>query len=262
MNINRYQILCLAPLLFASMQSFSAAYQRCSESQQESLAEKFNLLTHQFDHLDAQTFKSCIILNNQKNIQPLAISQPISYQDYNDMEHDLNLYIIDSNKNKILNKYKDPISHTTDAERYDGVKIHSAKFSTLNNTHVVGIETGISHEGGFTYSHDNLSLFKINANYSIQPIFSGVGTHDYGYLRGGSCISQNSASIQRIFILSKNTTNGLQDIILKETKKLNETNDQTCKSVERQFKQQQIIKFNGQKYKLEHDRLLGIDDIF
>ena len=60
-------------------------------------------------------------------------------------------------------------------------------------------------------------------------------------------------------MLSNKTTHGLQDIVLKEIKDQTKTNYQTCKSVKKQYKQQQTIKFNGQEYKLQHNDLLGID---
>lgn len=246
--------------LLCTMQSHAAeTYQRCSEQQQEQIIQKFKLLTHKFDQTDVKTYKSCINLDQQQKIQLIAISQPIAYQDYNDMEHDLNLYLIDSSSNKILQRYKDPSSHITDAERYDGVKLHTTKFSTLTNTHVVGVETGSSHEGGFSYRHNNLALFKIDSKQPIKEIFSGIGTDDSGYVNA-SCGQDNpSSEVKRILVLSNQLSNGLQNIVLKEQKNQIIGNENTCKVKRNTFKQQQTLKFNGKEYKLQHHNLLGID---
>lgn len=259
MIMKKYPILFCAPFLLFSINSFADTYQRCSEQQQDQITQKFKLLSHKFDNTEAQTFISCLNLDTVQNIQLIAVSQPIAYQARDEIEHDLNLYLIDSSKNKMLQRYKDPMTYTSDADHFDGVKLDINRFSTLPNTHVVGVETGSSHEGGFTYRYNNLALLKIDPKQPIKEIFSGIGTDDSGYERIGTCTDNTNSHVKRILILSKNLSHGLQDIIMKETKDQTKTDYRNCKSVKRQYKQQQVIKFNGKEYKLQHDRLLGID---
>jgi len=254
------QIVLNAALLLITGNSFAAPYQACSEQLQDSLIQKFKLTNPSFAKTEAKTYKSCINLDSTQRIQLVAISQPINYKSYDDMEHDLNLYLIDSSHHKILQKYKAPETFYSDADHYDGAKLHNTRFSTLPNTDVIGLETSSSHEGGFTYSHNNLALFKVNPRQPIKQVFAGIGTNDSGYERIGNCIGNNTNSdVRRILVLSNKTTHGLQDIVLKEIKDQTKTNYQTCKSVKKQYKQQQTIKFNGQEYKLQHNDLLGID---
>ncbi|MCF0264130.1 hypothetical protein KW868_06550 [Acinetobacter guillouiae] len=258
--MKRLQIVLNTALLLIAGNSFAVPYQRCSGQQQQQLIQQFKLVNQRFANTEAKTYQSCIHLDNQQKIQLIAISQPIAYKSYDDMEHDLNLYLIDSSQHKILQKYKAPETFYSDADHYDGAKLHSTRFSTLPNTDVVGLETSSSHEGGFTYSHNNLALFKVNPRQPIKQVFAGIGTNNSGYERIGNCVGNNTSSdVRRILVLSNKTTHGLQDIVLKETKDQTKTNYKTCTSVKKQYKQQQTIKFNGQVYKLQHNDLLGID---
>ncbi len=257
--MKKYSILLCIPFLLISINSFADTYQRCSEQQQNQIIQTFKLLTHKFDNTEAQTFISCLNLDNGQNTQLIAISQPIAYQARDEIEHNLNLYLIDSSKNKILQRYKDPMTYTSDADHFDGVKLDINRFSTLPNTHVVGVETGSSHEGGFTYRYNNLALFKIDPKQPIKEIFSGVGTNDSGYVNA-SCGRDNPFSeVKRIFVLSNQLSHGLQNIVLKEQKNQIIGNENTCKVKRNTFKQQQILKFDGKQYKLQHENLLGID---
>lgn len=262
-KLNTQQIILSTALFLIAGQVFSAPYTRCSEQQQIQLVQKFKLDKNHFNNPDAATFLSCINIDTEKNLQLLAISQPIVFQQIDDMEHDLNMYLIDSKQNKILQHYKDPNTYISDADHFDGIKLDINRFSTLNNINIIALETAHSHSGGFTYGHNNLTLFKIDPKQAIKAIFDGIGTHDYGSEGVGTCngaISENTNSeVKRILVLSNTTTHGLQDITLKETKDQTITNYKTCKSIKKQYKQQQSIKFNGKEYKLQHQRLLGID---
>lgn len=246
-------------ILICSTQTFAETYQRCSEQKQEQLIQKLKLMNHKFDNTEAQTFISCLNIDNLQTTQLIAVSQPISYQAYDEIEYELNLYLIDSLKNKILQSYKDPMTYTSDADHFDGVKLDINHFSTLPNTHVIGVETSSSHEGGFTYSRNNLALFKIDPEQSIKEIFSGVGTNESGYVNA-SCGQDNPFSeVKRIFVLSNQISHGLQNIILKEQKNQIIGNENTCKVKRNTFRQQQILKFNGKEYQLQHKKLLSID---
>ena len=254
------QILLNTALVLIAGNSFATPYQSCSERLQTSLIQQFKLVNHQFSNSVAKTYKSCINLDPEQKIQLLAISQPIAFTSYDDMEHDLNLYLIDSTQGKILQKYKAPETFYSDADHYDGAKLHNTRFSTLPNIDVIGLETSSSHQGGFTYSHNNLALFKVEPKQPIKQVFAGIDTNESGYERIGNCAGNNTSSeVRRILILSNKTNHGLQDIVLKETKNQTITDYKTCKSLTKQYKQQQIIQFNGQSYKLQHHNLLAID---
>ena len=131
------QIVLNAALLLITGNSFAAPYQACSEQLQDSLIQKFKLTNPSFAKTEAKTYKSCINLDSTQRIQLVAISQPINYKSYDDMEHDLNLYLIDSSQHKILQKYKAPETFYSDADHYDGAKLHNTRFSTLPNTDVI-----------------------------------------------------------------------------------------------------------------------------
>ena len=252
------QIVLNTALLLITGNSFAAPYQTCSEQLQDSLIQKFKLTNPRFANTEAKTYQSCIHLDNQQKIQLIAISQPIAYKSYDDMEHDLNLYLIDSYQGKILQKYKAPETFYSDADHYDGAQLHTTRFSTLTDIDVVGIETSSSHQGGFTYSHSNLTLFKVNSKQSIKEI-GGISMNDSGDERIGNCPENSNSEVRSILILSNKTTHGLQDMILKETKNQTKTNYKTCTSVKKQYKQQQTLKFNGQVYKFQHHNFLSID---
>lgn len=245
-------------LFYISGNLFAAPYQRCSEQQQQQLIDQFKLVNQRFANTDAETYQSCIHLDNAQRIHLIAISQPIDYKSYDDMEHVLNLYLIDSSQHKILQKYKAPETFYSDADHYDGAQLHTTRFSTLNDIDVVGVETSSSHQGGFTYSHSNLTLFKVNPKHSIKEI-GGISMNESGYERIGNCSENSNSEVRRILILSNKITHGLQDIILKETKNQTKTNYKTCTSVKKQYKQQQTLKFNGQVYKFQHHNFLSID---
>ena len=202
-----------------------------------------------------ETYKSCLNLDVAQTIQLLAISQPIKYLADDDASYNLNLYLIDSAQDKILQKYTSPDDLVSDADHFD-----SNRFSTLPNTDVIALTSNHSHRGGFTYHYNNLSLFKISLQQPIRKLFDGIGTNEGGYEAIGNCAPDNARSdVKRILILSNKTNHGLQDIILKETKNQTKTNYRTCKAVKKQFKQQQTIQFNGKEYKLQHQKLLGVD---
>ena len=258
MQLHMLKTLVCTMAFFSSTQLFAAPYLRCSEDLENKLIQQFKLANHKFAD-KAETFKSCISLDGAQKQQLLAISQSISYQADDEIEYDLHLYLIDSSQNKILQHYKDPVTYTSDADHYDGVKLDLNRFSTLANTHVVGVETASSHQGGFSYSHNNLALFKIDPKQSIHKIFNGIGTNESGYVNANCGADNPFSEVKRILVLSNKTSHGLQDIILKEQKNQVIGNENTCKVKRNTFKQQQVIKFDGKQYRLQHDNLLGID---
>ena len=92
------QIILNAALALIAGNSFAASYQSCSEQLQTSLIQQFKLVNHQFSDSDAKTYKSCINLDSEQKIHLLAISQPIAFTSYDDMEHDLNFSVHDKNR--------------------------------------------------------------------------------------------------------------------------------------------------------------------
>lgn len=256
--MKRLQISIGMILIFITGHVLAASYQRCSAQQQQQLIDQFKLVNQRFAQTDAKIYQSCINLDSEQKIQLIAISQPIAYKSYDDMEHDLNLYLIDTTQHKILQKYKAPETFYSDADHYDGAQLHTTCFSTLTDMDVVGIETSSSHQGGFTYSHSNLTLLKVNPKLPIKEI-GGISMNDSGDERIGNCPENSNSEVRRILILSNKTTHGLQDIILKETKNQTKTDYKTCKAVKKQYKQQQTLKFDGQAYKFQHHNFLSID---
>ena len=245
--------------IFISVNCFADTYQRCSGELQNRLIQQFKLDQNTFSN-QVETYKSCLNLDVAQTIQLLAISQPIKYLADDDASYNLNLYLIDSAQNKILQKYTSPDNLVSDADHFDGIQLDSHRFSTLPNTDVIALTSNHSHRGGFTYYYNNLSLFKFSSQQPIRKIFDGIGTNEGGYEAIGNCAPDNARSdVKRILILSNKTNHGLQDIIMKETKNQTKTNYRTCKAVKKQFKQQQTIQFNGKEYKLQHQKLLGVD---
>ncbi len=232
-------------------------YQRCTDEQTQQIMQQFKF--YQLNKFQHDAFTSC--LNIDSATQLIAISNPITeLSDQDDGDFDLHLFLVDLNKNKILQSIKSNETITSDADLFDGITLDVNRFSTLVNTDVVALRIDHSHRGGFTYSSDDLTLYKIGRNQPIQKILSGIGTHESGYEAIGPCEENNQRSnVKRIFVLSQNVHHGLQDIILKESKDQVRSDYRKCTSIEKHYKQQQILKFNGKYYQFEHRNFLGMD---
>ena len=100
MQLHMLKTIVCTMAFFSPTQLFAAPYLRCSEDLENKLIQQFKLVNHKFAD-KAETFKSCISLDDAQKQQLLAISQPISYQADDEIEYDLHLYLIDSSQNKI-----------------------------------------------------------------------------------------------------------------------------------------------------------------
>lgn len=246
---------CLSSATFAQ-----TPYSLCSNEQQQKLIQQFNLHSTGNKTNPSEGFISCLNLNPKHKTQLLAISRPIHPLDENgDGNFDLKLYWVDAIKNKILQSYQSPEIIVSDADYYENLYFDVNAFSTLAQTHVVGLKVRHSHRGGFSYSDDSLSLFKVGTS-GIQNVLSGLRTQESGYETIGPCLADNAQSdVKRILVLGQKTHFGLQDIVLKETKDQTLTDYRTCRTTQKQDQQQQTLKFNGQTYQFESHDLLQRD---
>ncbi len=229
-----------------STQAFAETYQRCTEPEAEKLLDQYQLTHHQNKSADDYSFRDCVIINPQTKLYLVAVSNPLATQSDNAGNYNLNLFLIDQQHQKIIQKYKhkDPIVPDT---RFENLTFDINHYSTLADQNIIGLAINTQHVGGISHSSRYLNLYMINKHFNIQPVLTDFLTDFSAGMGPMGCDTAETSVLKRNLILLNSTSNGLQDIQINE--KTEDTRVKSnCKVIHPILKRQHILKFNGQKY--------------
>ena len=246
-------LLSISFLIF-STQAFAETYQRCTEPEAEKLLDQHQLAHHQNKPVKDYPFSACIIINPQTKLYLVAVSNPLATQSDNAGNYDLNLFLIDQQHQKIIQKYKhkDPIVPVT---RFKNLTFDINHYSTLANQNVIGLAINEQHVGGISHDARYLNLYRINQHYNIQPVLTDFLTDFSAGMGPMGCDTAETSVLKRNLLLLNSTSKGMQDIQINE--KTEDTRVKSnCKVIHPILKRQHILKFNGQKYSTDKTKFL------
>ncbi len=244
MNVYILGLSCVPISAFALPQ-----YQLCSEQQTQQLIKQFSLKQIQSSE-EYPSYSSCLTLNAQQKL--IAISNPVHTQsDYAD--YDLNLYLIDAQKQQILKKYKESQSTASDGAHFENMQFDSNPFSISNAKQLIGLRFQHGHLGSDSFTIKELKLFELDTQNNMRLVLSNFRTDFEGGTRPNSkCQDSLYTNSKVLLIPQKSTTNGLNDFKIKENVFRQEPNKNSCKVKKINQSKIHYMRFDGKKYRFEH----------
>ncbi|AXY57051.1 hypothetical protein CDG60_11035 [Acinetobacter chinensis] len=263
-NLDQCLYIFIASCIFSSpVLHAKPIYASCNTQQTIQLIQKFKLLSDlTLKHEEIENRFDCIQLNDSQIL--IATANMI---EMNQGNYQINLDLIDMNKQKLLMRYQHPQFFSEANGRFSSIKFDRAPYSNLAEQHVIGLKTHLYSIGEHSYNLDKFNLFRIiyssptAKNNKVQSVLRNINTQIQSNWRPMyGCDESTNDDIKSIFILRNTQNNQLQDILLKQTKKSVDT-DEECKTTKVNKTQQQLLKFNGQSYQIDRTQLLYSDDL-
>lgn len=224
-------------------------YQLCSKQQKVQLIKQFSLKQIQSSE-EYPSYSSCVVLNAQQKL--IAISNPIHTEsDYAD--YDLNLYLIDTQKQQILKKYKESQSTASDAAHFENMQFDTNPFSTSNAKQLIGLRFQHGHLGSDSFTIKELKLFELDTQNNMRLVLDSFRTDFEGETRPHfKCQDGLYTNSKVLLIPQQSTTNGLNDFKIKETVFRQEPNENSCKVKKINKSKTHYMRFDGKKYDFKH----------
>ena len=263
-NLKQVLYLFLASIMFSSPTLHAKPiYISCDAQQSLQLIQKFHLLsdlTVKYEEIENRA--DCIQLNDSQVL--IATANMIDAKQDN---YQINLDLIDINKQKLLMRYQHPQFVSEANGKFSSIKFDRTPYSNINNEKIIGLKTHLYNIGEHSYDLDKFNLFRIiyststAKNNKIQWVLKNLNNQIQSSWRPMyDCDESTSDEIKSIFILQNTQNHQLQNILLKQTKKSVDT-DEKCKTKRVNQTQQQLLKFNGESYQIDKTQLLYSDDL-
>lgn len=253
--------LCLFAFYSAELLA-TPLYSSCAPEQTAKLIQELKLLTSKTLKSDElQERSDCIYLDANSLLIATANLIPNKENIYQ-----IQLYLLNPNHKKILFKYIHPQMISEENGRFSSIKFDRVPYSSFPKENVVGLNTHHLNNGYFSYDLDKFNLFRVQSNpnsqkYNIQWVLRDIQTNIQTNWRPAyGCENGTNDDIKSIFILQNSQSHQLQDILLKQIKKSEDT-DEKCKMMHSKKAEQQLLKFNGEYYQLNKKQLLTSEDI-
>ena len=250
--------------LLLTMQSHAAeSYTACTANEMKQIIQKHRLkLDTEFITDDsAKEFNpyTCIKLPTQN--QTVFAYTPASSQDeYGNQNHNLKMLLLDS-KLAIQAQFLQKDFIEPGGLDYEGIRLENVPFSTLKDKTVIGLSRLEIKRGDPGMSSHYLNLFQISSTGKFTKILNDFPAYYYTYLSHFNCDDASTDTLNRILILSAQRSHGLQNIIVKETKKAHGSELETCKKSDEKHTRQHMMKFNGTQYLFNESNFLQSDGI-
>lgn len=263
-NLDQYLYIFIASCIFSSpILHAKHIYISCDAQQTTQLIQKFKLLSElTLKHEEIENRSDCIQLNDSQVL--IAIANMI---EMNQDNYQINLDLIDMNKQKLLMRYQHPQFVSGANGRFSSIKFDRVPYSNLAEQHVIGLKTHLYSIGEHSYNLDKFNLFRIiyssptAKNNKVQWILRNINTQIQSNWRPMyGCDESTNDDIKSIFVLQKSQNHQLQNILLKQSKKSVDT-DEECKTIRVNKTQQQLLKFNSESYQIDRTQLLYSDDL-
>ena len=263
-NLKQVLYLFLASIMFSSPTLHAKPiYISCDAQQSLQLIQKFHLLsdlTVKYEEIENRA--DCIQLNDSQVL--IATANMIDAKQDN---YQINLDLIDINKQKLLMRYQHPQFVSEANGKFSSIKFDRTPYSNINNEKIIGLKTHLYNIGEHSYDLDKFNLFRIiyststAKNNKIQWVLKNLNNQIQSSWRPMyDCDESTSDEIKSIFILQNTQNHQLQNILLKQTKKSVDT-DEKCKTIRVNKTQQQLLKFNGESYQINKNLLLISEDL-
>ena len=263
----------LSTVLYAAPNNFQENhaiphYVACSPGQKAEIIAGHQLLSKEtLEHAEPDQRADCILLDTAYS---LIVTANADSPDNN--LYQIKLYLFDQKNNLIINQYTLPKMFNEENGALSSIQFDHSVFSNLANTHVIGVNTLQYNFGHASYEKKVLNLFQINlqptsssnpntpSNDQIQWVLKGlVNRFESNWRPSYGCDIGTHEEIRSIFILQPSQQHGLQDILLKQSQKI-EDSDERCKVSREQHQSQQLLKFDGHQYRINQAQLLKSED--
>lgn len=187
-----------------------------------------------------------------------ALSQALDQASDNAGNYQLDLFLIQRRKQKLIQHYHHPeilIPQT----RLQNIKFDVNAFSNIQNQHVIGLAFNDIHIGGVNSSTRTLQLFHVQPTQPITWVLQDFITDQSASSAPYQCDDAQHSELKRKFILLRSKTHGLADLRINENIENIHVDMQNCHVKTIQQKQSKILKFDGKKYYFKAKNLLQID---
>lgn len=253
----------LNTVLITTQSHAAETYTTCTSNEIKQIIQKHRLkLDTEFitdDSTKEFNAYACIKLPTQN--QTVFAYTPASSQDeYGNQNHNLKMLLLDS-KLAIQTHFlqKDFIEFS--GLDYEGIRLENVPFSTLEDKTVIGLSRQENKHGDPGMSSHYLNLFQISSTGIFTKILNDFPTYYNTYLSRFGCDDASTDTLNRILILSEQRSHGLQNLIVKETKKTHGSELKTCKKSDEKHTRQHTMKFNGTQYLFNESNFLQSDGI-
>jgi len=238
---------------------------------EKSHQSEFNLLNTVLDklNLSKKQCKTDLITSREnpmnENETIMVIPEIVEDEEYY-FELDGHILIVNTNTGEIKQQYFE--SSATNEWLSDGVvlkeiKIDTAPYFIDENTRAFGIR--VYYEGDSRsnpFNNETISLF-VKSGDNLKKVLKNFGVMEYGGERVTDCLGEFLLK-KKTLIMTSEKTNNYFDINVKITiteikNFINENDD--CDTIEEVQKDNKVLKFQGEEYKLIEYENVGFNDI-
>lgn len=202
-------------------------------------------------------FSACKVwpADPKKTIVALSFIQPDRSDEYSadEGDYDLNVLVVETGSNKILSRIYKRKAFISDAIALTNIGIDTARYDLADGVRAFGVTssyTGASRVN--PYGATRMTLY-VEKGKQLKPILQNLVINSGNGEWDGNCKGEFS-DINRIIDISKNTTSGYKDLIIRQSEtKSRSSLDKKGECVEYKSplsKKSHHLKFNGQAYTL------------